>query len=289
MEEISLSSNGLAFHALAAGPPDGPLVLLLHGFPELALSWTDTLAALGAAGHRAVAPDLRGYGGSDKRGPYDTRTLAADAAGLVRALGREKAAIVGHDWGGAVAWATAAYHPEVVERLGIVDCPHPAALRRELWRNPRQLRRSWYMLAFQIPWLPERILTRDGATAIGRALRGGSSVRARWTRERTRPYQESFSQEGAASAALGYYRAALRSARPLRRAALAHPIAVPTLIVWGAEDRFVGVELTAARHLDPWFSVGNRARVEILDGVGHFVPVEAPERLNPLLLDWLRS
>ncbi|MHB8418188.1 MAG: alpha/beta fold hydrolase [Myxococcales bacterium] len=289
VQELSLDANGIPFRALAAGPSAGPLVLLLHGFPELALSWSPQVAALGEAGFRAVAPDMRGYGGSGKQGPFDAETLAHDVAALVRALGREKAVVVGHDWGGGVAWAVAAFTPEILERLVILNCPHPSVLLRELLTNPRQLLRSWYMFFFQIPWLPERIITRDGAAAIGRSLRGGSTIREAWTREKTKPYQDNFLQPGAASAALGYYRAAFRSGGlALRRAARAHPIAAPTLILWGAEDRFLGRGLLAERKLRPFFAPGNAPRIQLLDGVGHFVQVEAPERVSRALLDWLR-
>ncbi|HUB08083.1 MAG TPA: alpha/beta hydrolase [Myxococcales bacterium] len=288
VQELRLEANGLQFHALAAGPSAGPLVLLLHGFPELALSWAPQVAALGAAGFRAVAPDLRGYGGTSKQGPFDAETLAQDVAALVRTLGRQKAVVVGHDWGGGVAWAVSAFAPEVLERLIVLDCPHPAILLREILTNPRQLMRSWYMFFFQIPWLPEWIITRDGASAVGRSLRGGSSIRDAWTREKTKPYQDNFLQPGAASAALGYYRAAFRSGGvALRRAAKAHPIAVPTLILWGGEDRFLGQELLEEKKLRPFFAPGNLPKVQILEGVGHFVQVEAPERVTRALLDWL--
>ncbi len=290
LEELRLEANGLRFHALAAGPSGSPLVLLLHGFPELALSWAPQVAALGAAGFRAVAPDLRGYGGTGKAGPFDSRTLAQDVAGLVRALGRETATVVGHDWGGGVAWAVAAFAPEILDRLVILNCPHPAVLVHELLTNPRQVLRSWYMFFFQIPWLPEAIIRRDGASLVGRSLRGGSAIRDVWTREKTRPYQENFLQPGAASAALGYYRAAFRSGgSALRKAAAAHPIAAPTLILWGAEDRFLGREMIAEEKLAPFFAPGNLPEIRYLDGVGHFVQVEAPERVSQALVAWLTA
>src|SRR5574340_319434 len=190
METLAIRANGASFAALADGPPDGPLVLLLHGFPELSRSWRHQLPALAAAGYRAVAPDLRGYGGSDQGGPYDLGTLAADAAGMVTALGRERATVVGHDWGGAVAWAVAGRRPEVVERLVVLNCPPASVLARELRRNPRQLRRSAYMLLFQLPWLPEWLLTRHRAAAVARALRGGSHVRSAWPPEELERYRQ---------------------------------------------------------------------------------------------------
>jgi len=234
-----------------------------------------------------VAPDLRGYGLSGRQGPYDTGTLARDVAGLVAALGHREAVVVGHDWGGAVAWMTAHLEPQVVERLVILNCPHPAALGAELLRNPRQLRRSAYVFAFQLPWLPERLLTRDGARPIARALRGGSHVRSVWPPEETEHYQRAFLEPGAASAALGYYRAAFRRPLAARRAARARPIEEPTLILWGVRDRFLGEELIRPGALAPWFAAGNEPTVRRIEEAGHFLQNEAPKRVNEELLRWL--
>src|SRR3989442_1115741 len=196
MEAIThryVQTNGIALHLAEAGK--GPLVILLHGFPEVWYSWHHQLPALAAAGYHAVAPDLRGYGGTDKDGPYDLWTLTADVAALVRALGRERATIVGHDWGGTIAWSCGFLQPDVVERLVVLNAPHPARIGEELARNPRQLARSWYVFAFQIPELPERFLRAN----VGRMLRGGSYVRSAWTRAETEPYRVAFQQPGSAS------------------------------------------------------------------------------------------
>ncbi len=285
--ELRLRANGLEFFALDEGPQDGPAVLLLHGFPELSRSWRRQLAALGAAGWRAVAPDLRGYGQSGKDGPYDLQTLSRDVAELVRALGRERAVVCGHDWGGAVAWGTAVYHPEVVERLVVLNCPHPGVMAEQLLTNPRQLRRSLYMVFFQVPWIPEWVLTRNGAAEVARALRGGSAVRAAWPREETDHYRRAFLQPGAARAALGYYRAAFRGWGAARRDGRARPIAAPTLIVWGALDRFLGRETVDLDKMAPYFAPGNAPSIRFLEEAGHFVQNEAPERVNQAMLEWL--
>ncbi|HSB19408.1 MAG TPA: alpha/beta hydrolase [Anaeromyxobacteraceae bacterium] len=285
MEEIRFRANGVPFFALAEGPPQGRLVLLLHGFPELSLSWRRQLPALAAAGFRAVAPDLRGYGRSGGReGPFDLRTLAADVAGMVGALGRERAAVVGHDWGGAAAWATAGYRPEVVERLVVMNSPHPSVLKRELVRNPRQLLRSWYMFLFQIPRLPEWLLTRNGAAEVGRMLRGGSHRRDAFPWEETAPYREAFLQPGAARAALGYYRAAF-----FRRAAggpRPRPIRAPAMILWGARDRFLGRETIEPAKMARLFA-GAGPEISFVEGAGHYVQNEAPEAVNAALVAFL--
>ena len=288
-QSVKLSANGVRFHALADGPADGPLVLLLHGFPESSRQWRHQLPALAAAGFRAVAPDLRGYGESDKHGPYDLETLAGDAAGLVAALGRERATVVGHDWGGAVAWGTAHHSPDRVERLVVLNCPHPASIRRELLTNPRQIVRSSYMFFFQLPWLPERSLTRDGGRAIARALRGGSYVREAWPREELDRAREAFLRPGVASAALAYYRTAARRPGIARRLAARHPITAPTLILWGAHDRFLGEETIRPERLRPYFAPGNEPEIRRIEEAGHFVQNEAPERVNEELISWLTA
>lgn len=286
-EEVFLEANGIRFRALAAGPLEGPLVLLLHGFPELAISWRHQLPALAQAGYRAVAPDMRGYGGTDKRGPFDFDTLAKDVAGLVRALGRDQAVIVGHDWGGGVAWAAAFRQSAVVERLVVLNCPHPAVLARDLFRNPRQLARSWYMFFFQIPFLPERLLTRDHAANVARALRGGAFVKEAFRPDELEPYRANFDQPGAASGALGYYRSAFRSALGMYRRAKANPVTAKTLIIWGARDRFLGRELLEPQKNAPFFAPGNLPEIQFIGEAGHFVQNEAPEKVNAALLEWL--
>ncbi len=287
MEELDLRAGGRRFFALADGPGNGPLVLLLHGFPELSRSWRHQLRALGAAGHRAVAPDLRGYGRSDLSGPYDMRTLAGDVAALVEAIGRERATVVGHDWGGAVAWATTVHEPRAVERLAVLNCPHPGVLAEEMLRNPRQLLRSWYIFFFQLPWLPDRMLARDGARQVARALRGGSWVRGAFPPEELAIYREAFARPGAARAALGYYRAAFRGSLAVRREGRRRPIAVPTLVLWGARDRFLGREMADAGKMAPYFAPGNVPSIRFLEEAGHYVQNEDPQGVNAELLSWL--
>ena len=279
-QHVELRANGIRFAALAAGPADGPLVLLLHGFPELSRSWRHQLPALAGAGFRAVAPDLRGYGGTDRGGPYDLATLAADAVGLVRAAGRERAVLVGHDWGGAIAWAAAHLHPDAVERLVLLNAPHPAVMRAELRASSEQRRRSLYIAFFQLPWLPERLLSRRRGSAIARALRGGSHVRAAWPADELDVYRDAFSRPADLAGPLAYYRTAFRRGMP----PLTGIVAVPVLVLWGRRDRFLAASLADERRL------GRHALdlcVVRIEDAGHFVQNEAPERVNRELLAWL--
>jgi pimeloyl-ACP methyl ester carboxylesterase len=287
IETLSLNANGIGFHALADGPADGPLVLCLHGFPELGRSWRHQLPALASAGYRAVAPDLRGYGETELRGPFDLPTLVGDVAGLVAVLGRERAVVMGHDWGGAVAWSVAARRPSVVERLVVLNCPPPQILARAMVRSPAQLRRSWYVLFFQLPWLPERRMAANAAEVVARALVGGSHRREAWTREEVNAYRAAFARPGRAKAAIDWYRAGFRrSVRPRRGRARA-TVAAPTLVLWGVEDRFLGRELVTLERLRDAFSEGNVPSVVLIEDAGHFVQNEAPERVNDELLRWL--
>ena len=284
MTPLELRSNGIRFAALADGPEDGRLVLLLHGFPELSRSWRSQLPALAAAGYRAVAPDLRGYGGTDARGPYDLKTLAADAAGLIEALGHESAVVVGHDWGGVAAWAVAHLHRDRVERLVVMNAPHPRALNKEMRASGEQRKMSRYILQFQIPLLPERVLSRDRGAQIARALRGGSYVREVWTPEELDHYRDAFDEPRKLHGPLAYYRTGFRNAVLRRRVGLGGPVEVPTLVVWGMHDRFLSQRFADEDDLRRYATDVTVARIE---EAGHFVQNEAPERVNEELLRWL--
>ena len=288
VEKLALSANGIRFQALAAGPADGPLVLLLHGFPELARSWRHQLLPLASTGYRAVAPDLRGYGDTDLAGPYDITTLTDDVAALVRALGRDRATLVGHDWGGGVAWATAARRPELVERLVAINCPPAAALFEAMRRSPSQLRKSWYVLFFQLPWLPERRMAANGASVVARALVGGSYRRGVWPQDELDAYRTAFARPGRAKAAIDWYRAAFRQARrPRRPRGAPRRVSAPTLILWGVQDRFLDRALVGPAVLRRALAEGNVPEVVFVEDAGHFLQNEAPDRVNAELLRWL--
>ena len=282
----SVSANGTRFHVAESG--DGPLVLLLHGFPEFWWTWRRQLASISAAGHRAVAVALRGYGGSDKppRG-YDLVTAASDAAGLVRALGEANAVVVGHDWGGMIAWTMAAYFPKVVRRLAIVSAAHPLRLRAAVLSDPLgQGRSSAYTFGFQLPMLPERQLLRDRARRVGQYLADWSSPG--WPDPATeRTYRAAMCVPSVAHSALEYHRWLLRSRlRPdgMRYArAMRAQVQAPTLQVHGALDRCVlpGAARGSGRYVDAPY------RWRLIDGAGHFPHEEVPERFDLELCSWL--
>jgi epoxide hydrolase 4 len=274
----ALVGGGIRLHYVEAG--EGPLVVLLHGFPEFWYSWRHQIPVLAAAGYHVVAPDMRGYDMSDKPQDwraYDTSLLADDIAGLIRSFGEQKAYVVGHDWGAAVAYAVAMHHPEVVRRLAILNVPHPARMLEGL-RTLRQLRKSWYMFFFQIPRLPERLIARDDYSFAKRSLRADS--KKAFTDEDLERYVEAWSQPGALTGMINYYRAALRRS-PGKAMAQMTPIDAPTLVIWGMLDRHIGSELAEPAH--QWVP---NVRVERIAQATHWVQHDAPERVNELLLDF---
>ena len=266
-------------HYVEAG--DGPLVVLLHGFPEFWYGWRQQIEPLAAAGFRVVAPDMRGYNLSSRPNrvsSYATDRLVADVRGLIRERGAQSALLVGHDWGGTVAWATAMNHPEVVDRLAILNAAHPRRLTQGL-KNPRQLRKSWYFFYFQLPGLPERHVRARHWRFFRNFLRAAHPDA--YTAQDIERYIEAWSQPGAATGMINYYRFSVRQS-PKHAAAQIHPTKVPTLVIWGQRDRFLGAELAEPDHDD----VPNLERVERLPNASHWVHHDEPERVTQLLVDF---
>ncbi|WBL36054.1 alpha/beta hydrolase [Tepidiforma flava] len=269
--------NGIRMHYVEAG--DGEPVVLLHGFPESWYSWRHQLRALAAAGYRAIAPDQRGYNLTEAKGPYDTGTLQADILCLMDHLGIERAHVVGHDWGGAIAWLLGMEHGERLKSLTVCNLPHPAVFRKGV-RRPRQALRSWYVLFFQLPWLPERLLAAQGYHRLARMMirecRPGT-----FTKDDIREFLAGWRRQGLGGG-INWYRAALR--HPPRIPDPVPLVTVPTLLIWGDDDRYLGRELTEGTE-----EYVAKLRVEHLPGVGHWVQQEAPDEVNRLLLDHLAA
>ena len=271
---------GVRLHYVEAGT--GPLVVLLHGFPELWYAWRKQIAPLAQAGYRIVAPDMRGYNLSGKPqgiSAYGTRLLVEDIANLIRACGEERAFIVGHDWGAGVAWAFAMMHPEMTTRLAVLNGPHAARLLAA-FKRPEQLLRSWYMFFFQIPWLPEAVSRRGGFAPWLKTLRDEPLVKDAFTPADLAIYAEAFAQPGAVTAMINYYRALLRPslAPPLTR------IETDTLVLWGEQDPHLGRDLAQP---DP--KLVPNARVEYLPDASHWILHERPEKVNALLLEHFKK
>jgi pimeloyl-ACP methyl ester carboxylesterase len=268
--------GGIRLHYVEAG--SGPLVILLHGFPEFWYSWRHQIGPLAEAGYRVVAPDMRGYDLSDRPQSwrsYDAGLIADDIAGLIKSFGEEQAYVVGHDWGAAIAYTVAMAHPEVVRRLAILNVPHPARML-EGFRTFKQLRKSWYMFFFQIPRLPEYLIGRDDFSFAKRSLRSDS--KDAFTDEDLERYVEAWSQPGALTGMVNYYRAALRRS-PRKASARMRPIPAPTLVIWGMRDRHLGSELAVPA--PEWVP---DVRFEPIPEATHWVQHDAPERVTELLL-----
>ncbi|HLX56793.1 MAG TPA: alpha/beta hydrolase [Ktedonobacteraceae bacterium] len=274
-----IMTNGIRMHYVTQG--EGPLVVLLHGFPEFWYSWRYQIPVLAEHGYRVVAPDMRGYNDSDKpRKGYDVATLMRDIVGLIKGLGYEKAVIVGHDWGGVLAWHFAIRYPELTERLIVLNAPHPGALMRE-FRTFKQLRKSWYIFVFQLPWLPEFLLLRNHAEGIGRMLRGAALQKGAFTPGDIEKYRQAMSKPGAMTAALNYYRQIFRRL-PTAYTGGSYQIGVPTLLIWGEHDIALGIELTMG--LEQWV---NKLEIRRVPDSGHWVQQEQPEQVNLYMLEFL--
>jgi pimeloyl-ACP methyl ester carboxylesterase len=280
IERLEIDANGLTFSARAAGPAGGRPVLLLHGFPETSWSWRGLLDELGSAGYRAVAPDQRGY--SAKARPvavadYAVPHLLADALALADTMEMATFDLIGHDWGGMLAWVIAARHPERVRSLTVVSTPHPEALRTTLHDDEDQEERSGYMKLFRMADKPEQLLLGEDGRGSGlRAMFAVTGLDPAMADE----YVACLTQPGAMTAALNWYRAVDR-----RDVESLPPIVVPTLYVWSTEDQALGrraAEATAEY-------VAGRYRFEVLEGVSHWIPELAAEELARLVLDHLAS
>jgi len=276
-----MHASGLDLHVVRAGA--GPPVILLHGFPDGWRSWRHQIGALADAGFSVLAPDLRGYDGSDRpshRSAYALPHLVADVAALVRSTGAARAHVAGHDWGGLVAWALAGWQPELVDRLAIVNAPHPRIFAEKVWRTPQFLRSS-YVLFFALPWLPERVLAARDFAAVRQMLRRVPYRTGAFDEATIDECVEALAWPGALRAALDYYRENLLSRRPMLLAAQTR-VAAETLVIWGERDPALGLEL-----LDGLERVAPRARVHRIPDAGHWAHNEVPDRVNRLLVEFL--
>ncbi len=284
VEHFDVRTNGVRLHVAAAGPEDGPLVVLLHGFPEFWYAWRRYLPRLAAAGYRVWAPDQRGYNTSDKPArvsDYRLDVLAKDVVGLIDAAGRDRAAVFGHDWGAAVTWWTAMRHPARVRCAMPINTPHPIAMRSYLLRHPSQLKKSWYMFAFQLPWLPERALTRDGGKLMFERMRRSGAPHA-FEDEDGPVYAGAWAKPGAATAMVNYYRAAFRG--PAAFGAEAPEVTVPLRLVWGVKDNFLERGLATA-------SLPHAPHGQLIEvpEAGHWVNHEEVETVSRAMLELLAA
>ena len=284
LERQWVDGAGVRLHVRAAGPDDGPLVVLLHGFPEFWYGWRHQIPALAEAGCRVVVPDQRGYNRSDVPravAAYDLDLLADDVCALIEAAGRDRASVVGHDWGAMVGWHLAHTHPERLRRLAILNVPHPHVFRTTLRSNPAQLLRSTYALFFQVPALPEWLLGRNDGQGLTTLLQWSSHPDT-FDETDLALYRRAWRRPGRLRGMLNWYRAAAR--RALRTAPPSAPIDVPTLVVWGAQDVALHRRMAA-----PSAAMCTDGHLEVIDDATHWVQHDAPDLVNRHLLDHLAA
>ncbi|MEM8976964.1 MAG: alpha/beta hydrolase [Pseudomonadota bacterium] len=276
-----VEANGLTFEVAQAGQGEH-LALCLHGFPELHYSWRHQMPVLAELGYKVWAPNLRGYGGTDRptgTDAYRLRTLAQDVAALIDASGAKKVTLIAHDWGAIIAWYFAILKIRPLEQLVILNVPHPRCARREL-RKWRQLRKSWYIFFFQLPWLPERILGRSNAAPIGRIFRDSAVNKDLFDTEEIEPYRQAAAQPGALTAMFNYYRALLQ--KPDAGDVGKGIVDVPTLVLWGEQD--IAIDIHVLDGMDAYIS---DLTLQRFPHASHWVQQDIPAEINTALTRWL--
>ncbi len=278
-----IETNGIHLHVAQAGSDNDPLVILLHGFPEFSYGWRKQIPYLADAGYRVWAPDQRGYNLSDKPdglAAYSIDELAADVVGLIDAAGEKQAFLVGHDWGAAVAWRVAAKYPDRLKKMVILNVPHGEVMQKSLRSSFSQLLKSWYIFFFQIPWLPE-FLAKQRDWKINAASLTESSRAGTFTENDLAQYREAWSQPKAYTSMLNWYRAMLQKP-PMPLASFR--ISVPTLLIWGAKDRFLGQEMA-----QPSVDLCEDGQLVFIEEATHWVQHEEAQWVNELVDKFFKS
>ena len=280
LESRVLHVNGISLHVVLAGPADGKPIIFLHGFPEFWFAWRRQIDHFVSSAYRVIIPDQRGYNLSDKPlgiSNYSMGVLARDIVGVLDAVTASKAFVVGHDWGAAVTWHLAARYPDRIHRAAMLSVPHPRVFINNLIRNPAQLRKSWYIFLFQLPWLPEIILRRRDWALLVKALQD-TSIAGVFSDADLNQYKESWAKQRALTTMLNSYRAALLRPSKLVLEPEALRVKVPALLIWGKNDQFA-VEAMAKQSLQ----YCDDGRLEMLETASHWIQHEQPMQLNNLL------
>ena len=282
MESLYIENSTVRLHAVAAGPSNGPVVVLLHGFPEFWYGWHKQIEPLANASFHVIVPDQRGYNLSSKPpgvAAYTIPELVSDVIAIADQLGQQKIYLAGHDWGAAVAWSAALLHPERIAKLAVVNVPHPSVMRRYLSTRFAQTRRSWYMFFFQIPWLPEAVFSafhfRVGARALLRSSRPGT-----FSPDDFAQYRAAWSQPGALTSMVNWYRALFRH----RVKFPDRTVRVPTRILWGQRDAFLLSDMArdSLRYC-------TNAELVTFRNATHWLQHEEPDKVSQILVDFFQS
>jgi len=278
--------NGIKMHYVTIG--EGPLIVFLHGFPEFWKSWKHQISFFSKK-FKVVALDMRGYGETERPiqvGEYRIEKLARDVTELIDSLGQKKATVVGHDWGGAVAWATAMMNPSFVEKLIVMNAPHPAIVQRNAFRNYAQMQKSWYMFFFLLEKAPEKVLSSNNFEILKHMFEISIKRKDRFSLSDIEEYVSSWSKEGGITGGLNYYRANLNEEfwDNLGESIPFPKIKIPTLQIWAEDDMFLGKELTEGTKE---FVVDAPFSLNVIPNCGHWVQQEAPEEVNQIMEEFL--
>lgn len=287
MQRKLIPTNNIKLMTMTAGPENGTPVILLHGFPEFHYGWRKQIPALVEAGFHVIVPDQRGYNLSDKPkgvSSYKLDILAKDIIGLLDHFGIEKARVVGHDWGAVVAWTLALENPSRLEKLAILNVPHPDVMTRFILKNPEQRKKSWYVFFFQIPFFVEWVLSRSDYRNMARMLIG-SGRKSTFSRSDIEEYCKAWSQPGALTAMLNWYRSIFRNSVKyvLRGQVPARRVKVPTLILWGRNDVALSHEM-----VQPSLNLCDMGRSVMFEKATHWVQHDEAEAVNKHLIEFLR-
>ncbi len=285
LEEQYYPVNGIRLHVVESGPADGPVLLFLHGFPEFWYGWRKQIPYFAALGYRVVAPDGRGYNLSSKPagiGSYKISEVKQDIVELIKQLGVEKVYLAGHDWGAIVAWNLAIFYPQYLRKLIILNVPHPVVARQTFRKRPDQWRRSWYVFFIQLPWLPEKLVSRGGFKLLKWMLRR-TSLPGTFSAEDLQHYQQAWSQPGSFTAMLNWYRGLRYGNQPNARMAKGL-IEVPALVIWGAKDAFLRAEMAAKS-----VKKCRNGRLLLLPEATHWIQHEKPDIVNQAIEQFLRK
>ncbi len=279
---IVVPANGIDIEVYEAGQGDR-LALLLHGFPEHAVSWRRLMPVLADMGFRVWAPNQRGYGGTTtpaEKSAYSAERLTGDIAALIDASGAKSVVLIAHDWGALLAWTFAARKIRPLEKLVILNVPHPLCFKREYQRNPKQRKKSWYTRFFQIPWLPEALLSRKGGAPVAKMLRDTCANKANFSREILGVYAANAARPGGMRGMINWYRVAMGDL--MRATDLGGRIEVPTLVIWGEKD--VALEVSTLDGTDAYVA---DLKILRLPNASHWVQQDAPDEVNAAIRDFL--
>ncbi|MDQ4140720.1 MAG: alpha/beta hydrolase [Bacteroidota bacterium] len=281
LKQKTYEVNGVSLHTYEAGTPGKPIILFLHGFPEIGQAWYRQLDFFADQGFHAVAPDQRGYNQSSKPPgvkAYTLKQLTADIAALIRQFTTGKVYLAGHDWGGAVAWDIALHYPELIQKLIILNMPHPVIMHEHLLRNPKQRRRSLYAGFFQLPLLPELLCRAFNYKSLENSM-VKTALPNTFSSEQIALYKTAWQQPGALTAMLNWYRA--YKYNPVTTTS---PITIPTLLIWGKKDTFLKAEMA-----QPSINKCQQGQLKFIEDATHWLHHEKPDLVNQLILEFIQS